>query len=48
MIISRADKKEINIKVKDFSIEPEHNITLLGVTADNKLSFSDLISIVSV
>ena len=34
------------MKVKDFSIEPENNITLLGVTIDNKLSFADHINIV--
>ena len=33
------------MKVKDFSIEPENNITLLGVTIDNKLSFADHINI---
>ena len=44
MIISRAGKSAMSIKVKDYSIEPEHNISLLGVNIDSKLSFTDHIS----
>ena len=44
MIVSRAGKSAMSIKVKDYSIEPEHNISLLGVNIDSKLSFTDHIS----
>ena len=44
MIISRSGKGDMSINVKDFTIEPEHSISLLGVHIDSKLSFSEHIS----
>ena len=47
MVISKTDKNELSIWVKDFRVEPEQNITLLGFNIDSSLSFSEHISISS-